>query len=85
MRIDYKKLYPEWDDSANFCGPNKYVLGDMGDDFDAWNNIQIYHSLVDGYYVLDQPFATTDLRELLSQMEVIVKKLKALVEGTTEK
>jgi hypothetical protein len=77
---DYKLLYPEWDNSANFCGPNRYILGDIGDDFDAWNNIQIYHSLVDECYVLDQPFATTDLNVLLSQLEIIVTKLRSFID-----
>lgn len=82
MEINYKEKYPEWNSSNEFCGPNRYIVGDVGDNFDAWNNIQIYHSLVDSCYVLDQPFATTDLNVLLEQLEILVNKLKIYMGGT---
>ena len=75
-KIDYKELYPEWDESAKYCGPNRFVVGDEGDDFDAWNNIQVYKSLVDRMYVLDQPFPTTDLNILIKQLKVVLEKLE---------
>ena len=84
MKVDYKKLYPEWDNSANFCGANRYVVGDEGDDFDAWNNIQVYKSLRDGVYVLDQPFATSDLHVLIKQLEKIIGKLYGYLEERGE-
>lgn len=76
MQVDYKKLYPEWDESANYCGANRYVVGDVGDNFDAWNNVQVYYSLRDKVYVLDQPFATPDLNVLVEQIKVLLNKLE---------
>ena len=46
MEINYKEKYPEWNSSNEFCGPNRYVVGDVGDNFDAWNNVQIYHNRI---------------------------------------
>ncbi len=72
---DYSEMFPEWKPNANYCGANRYVAGDVGDDFDAWNNIQVYYNLAAKCYYLDQDFPTDSIDELIEELKVLLAKL----------
>jgi len=74
-KTNWKELYPDWDDSAMNCGPNKYIAGDEGDDFDAWNNLQIYYNREADVFYLDQVFYPDNTEELEIQLAKLLSRL----------
>lgn len=82
---DWKKDFPEWEPTAEFCGPNRYIAGDQGDDFDAWNSVQVYYNMPSGLYYLDQPFATNNPFELSLQLHSLLSRLdEKLLKGEVQ-
>lgn len=68
-------------DDLKKCGPNDFIAGDVGDNFDYWNNIQIYYNNEAKVYYLDQVFYPKDLIELEDQIERLLMNLKDYNKG----
>ena len=69
-------IYPDWDNSAMNCGPNKYVAGDEGENFDSWDNILIYYNREAEVYYLDQIEPNKSSFELEEQLTKALERLK---------
>lgn len=68
---------PDWEQkSTKYCGPNLYIAGTHGEDFDSWDEIVIYQNQISGLYFLDQTEPSFSKKELLEQLKILVKKLE---------
>ena len=84
MKTDWSDLYPDWDNSAKNCGPNKYIAGDEGEDFDSWDNILIYYNREADVYYLDQIEPNKSSEELEAQLRRALANLEKFNEKKKE-
>lgn len=75
IKTDWSEDYPDWDNSAMNCGPNKYIAGDIGPDFDAWDNLKIYYNRAAGVFYLDQDEPAKSILELEEQLMKLLNNL----------